>query len=80
MPIAVGPLAFKSIHRGFVSALCNILNITMSHDQPHDIINRLTVKWKSNIMNILYSCVHLAFGANYDFTFVHRSITVGPVS
>lgn len=40
MPIAVGPVIFKSIQRGSVRALCNILNITMSPDHPHDFINK----------------------------------------
>lgn len=41
MPIAVGPVVFKSTRRGSVRALGNILNITMSPDHPHDIIYKV---------------------------------------
>lgn len=54
MPIAVGPLVFKSTHQGSVSALCNILNLTMSHDHPHNIINILILY--SHVNNSYENC------------------------
>ena len=49
MPIAVGPVFFKSTHQGSVRALGNISDLTMSHDRPHDI---------SHKSSQLYGCVN----------------------
>lgn len=78
MPIAVGPVVFKSTHQGAVRALCNILNITISHDHPHGIINTLIQlhsyinnsyeHFEMEIKHYEYSPMSVWLGANYGFT------------
>lgn len=55
MSIAVGPAVFKSTHQGSVTAQCNILNITMSHNHPHDTIYKL-IQLHGYINNLYENC------------------------